>query len=475
MPGLYSGPATAGLPTGCRWNAAPVLDWAMLREPPNTHTRIYTADLHLHSRYAYATSKRLSLENLAAWAKIKGIDLLSCADFTHPTWMEELRRCLVEDGTGLFGFDGVKFVLGTEVSCVYRQGGRSRRVHLLVFAPDLATVEALNKKLAAHGNLKSDGRPVLGLSARDLVELVLGSNPDCIVIPAHIWTPWYGILGSKSGFDSLEECFLDMAPHIRAVETGLSSDPAMNWMIPQLAMRTIVSFSDAHSLPKLGREVTVFHGEMSYQGLARALASQGVAYTVEFYPEEGKYHYSGHRKCGVQLAAGETLGSNGRCPVCGRPMTLGVLHRVATLSNEVTSDQGISTESISKDGTPSPGVANKIESNGGLVSSPLGRPPFMRLVPLVEIISQTLKVGTASKRVQTEYRRVVGEIGSEFKALIQASYGDLTRVGGESLAQAVIRARAGEVYLEPGYDGVFGSVRVVPADQAMACNDGRGC
>jgi DNA helicase-2/ATP-dependent DNA helicase PcrA len=329
--------------------------------------------------------------------------------------------------------------------------------------------------LAHHGNLASDGRPVLGLPARDLVELALESNPDCIVIPAHIWTPWYGILGSKSGFDSLEECFLDMAPHIHAVETGLSSDPAMNWMVPELAQRTIVSFSDAHSLPKLGREVTVFHGEMSYQGLARALASQGVAYTVEFYPEEGKYHFSGHRKCGVRLGAKETLGSNGRCPVCGRPMTLGVSHRVAILSDESTSE-----ESTSEEGGPSQGNTNEVESRGDLVSSPLGRPPFMRLVPLLEIISQTMKVGVNSKRVQGEYRRVVQEMGSEFRVLIQASHNDLTRLGGEPLAQAVIRARTGKVRLEPGYDGVFGSVsvspaRVSPSGEEAGWNDGQGC
>jgi len=433
-----------------------VLDWAMLHEPAQT-PQTYTADLHLHSRYAYATSKQLSLENLAAWAKIKGIDLLSCADFTHPLWLEELRRGLVEDGTGLFGFDGVKFVLGTEVSCVYRQGGRrqgGRRVHLLVFAPDLATVEVLNAKLANHGNLASDGRPVLGLSARDLVELALEANPQCMVIPAHIWTPWYGVLGSKSGFDSLEECFLDMAPHIHAVETGLSSDPAMNWTIPGLAQRTIVSFSDAHSLAKMGREVTVFQGDMSYAGLAQALAGQGVAYTVEFYPEEGKYHFSGHRKCGVRQGVRETLSPEnpgGRCPVCGRPMTLGVLHRVATLS----------------EGDASEGDAIEVTSSGGLASSlirsPRGRPPFMRLVPLAEIISQTMGAGTASKRVQNEYRRLVGELGSELRALSQAASSELAQAGGEQLARAILRARAGEVAVEPGYDGVYGSVRVVPS------------
>lgn len=405
----------------------------------------FTADLHLHSRYAHATSKQLSLESLASWAKIKGIDLLACADFTHPIWLDELRRGLVEDGTGLFEFNGVKFVLGTEVSCVYRQGDRSRRIHLLLFAPDLPTVEVLNEKLARHGNLASDGRPVLGLSARDLVELALESDSRCMVVPAHIWTPWYGILGSKSGFDSLEECFLDMAPHIHAIETGLSSDPAMNWLIPELAGKTIVSFSDAHSLAKMGREVTVFQGELSYEGLIQALASQGVAYTVEFYPQEGKYHFSGHRKCGIRRGTSETLNSNGRCPVCGRPMTLGVLHRVATLSE---------------------GDTRELASAGGLVSSviesPRVGPPFMRLVPLAEIISQTMNVGTASKRVQTEYRRLVGELGSELRTLSQAPYDELAQVCGERLARAVLRARSGEVEVEPGYDGVYGSVRVFP-------------
>ena len=421
-----------------------MLDWAMVHQD----TRTYTADLHLHSRYAYATSEQLSLENLAAWAKIKGIDLLSSADFTHPAWLQELRQGLVEAGTGLFEHNGVKFVLGAEVSCVYRQAGRGRRVHMLVFAPDMATVELLNAKLDRHGNLASDGRPVLGLSARDFVELALESNPQCLVIPAHIWTPWYGILGSKSGFDSLEECFLDLTPHIHAVETGLSSDPAMNWMIPELAGRTIVSFSDAHSLAKLGREVTVFQGELSYRGLASALASQGVGYTVEFYPEEGKYHFSGHRKCGVRQGTQETLGSDGRCPVCGRPMTLGVLHRMAAMSQRDTPE------------APPADIREDL-TGGGMVSSPLGRPPFVRLLPLQEIISQTVKSGVASKRVQKEYHRLVAELGSELDILIRSSSCDLARAGGEQLARAVLRARAGEVQVEPGYDGVYGSVDVL--------------
>ena len=240
----------------------------------------FVADLHLHSRYAYACSKNLSLENLASWAKLKGIDLLATGDFTHPLWRQELRQKLELASGGLFVFQGVRFVLGTEVSCVYSQGGRSRRVHVLLLAPDFATVDRLCLALGEEGSkLEGDGRPTLRLSARDFTDMALEINPECIVIPAHVWTPWYGMFGSKSGFDSLEECFLDMAPWIHAVETGLSSDPAMNWGVPGLEDRAIVSFSDAHSLPKMGREATVFEGELSYAGLTQALATNGVAYT----------------------------------------------------------------------------------------------------------------------------------------------------------------------------------------------------
>ncbi len=252
----------------------------------------YAADLHLHSPYAYACSKNLILDNLAAWAKLKGIDLLACGDFTHPAWLGELRRKLKPGDSGLFRFNGVHFVLGTEVCCNYRQGGRSRRVHLLLFAPDFDTVDRLNLALAAgknsleKNNLESNGRPILSLSARDFTALALEINPECMVIPAHVWTPWFGVFGSKSGFDSLEECFRDLTPQIHALETGLSSDPAMFWPIRELDRKTIVSFSDANSPQKLGRELTVFEGELSYYGLAEAVAHQRMAYTAEFYPQK---------------------------------------------------------------------------------------------------------------------------------------------------------------------------------------------
>ena len=402
---------------------------------------VYVADLHLHSSFAFATSKDLTLENLAAWAKVKGIDLLASADFTHPVWLQELRAKLTADRPGLYRFGGVQFVLGTEVSCVYQQGGRSRRVHVLVLAPDFDTVDRINGALADYGNLQSDGRPTLRLSARDLTALVLDTNPSCIVIPAHVWTPWYGLFGSKSGFDYLEECFLELAPQIHAVETGLSSDPAMNWAIPELEDKTIVSFSDAHSAPKLGREMTAFQGDLSYPGLADALANQSVAYSVEFYPEEGKYHWSGHRKCDVRQSPQNTAAQGTRCPACHRPLTLGVLHRIS--------------------GYCGGGWTGRRDPDG-FVRSKRGRPPFIRLVPLAEIIAETWGRGQATRGVQREYQRITGELSSEIQALIWTKADDLIRVAGEKLAEAVLRARTGEIQVDPGYDGVYGKIRIWP-------------
>ena len=278
----------------------------------------YVADLHIHSYFARATSRKLTFENLASWAKIKGIDLLATADFTHPVWFDETRRKLRETGDGLFELDGVRFVLGTEVNCSAPQGERHRRIHLLVFAPTLEAVEGINAALAAYGVLHSDGRPTIRMAPRDLLSLLLEIDNRCLVIPAHAWTPWFGLYGSKSGFDSIEECFGDTAGYVYAVETGLSSDPAMNWRVPELDGRSIVSFSDAHSLPKLGRELTVFHGELSYDGLVDSLKRQDIAYTVEFFPEEGKYHYSGHRKCGVRYSPSDVAANGTICLACGR-------------------------------------------------------------------------------------------------------------------------------------------------------------
>lgn len=425
----------------------------------------YTADLHLHSRYAYATSKYLSLDSLSAWAKLKGIDLLASADFTHPAWLQELRRGLTPAGggsggpsggsEGIYTYNGVHFVLGTEVSCVYRQGGRSRRLHLLLFAPDLEAVDRVNRRLAGYGRLDADGRPTLALSARDLVSLVLEADHRCLVIPAHLWTPWFGALGSKSGFDSLEDCFGDMCPEIQAVETGLSSDPSMNRQVPEIQGKTIVSFSDAHSPAKLGREATVFRGEMSYPGLAQALAEGGVAYTLEFYPEEGKYHNSGHRRCGVSLggqgSAEVANDSTGLCPRCGRPLTIGVKGRISA-----SAQQGYGGRTRVE--TPAGSDPTEIES----------KPPFMKLLPLQEIMAQSMGLGVGSKRLQAEYHRIVFEIGGELRALTKAGEDELTAAAGEGLAGLVMRARRGQVVVEPGYDGVYGKVRVMVKGESQA-------
>ena len=405
----------------------------------------YTADLHLHSPFAYACSKNLTLENLAAWAKVKGIELLASADFTHPGWRQELGRKLTPVAPGLYTFNGVHFVLGTEVSCVYPQGGKGRRVHLLLLAPDFDTVDRISLALADGKNkLALDGRPTLKMSARDFTALALEADSECVVIPAHVWTPWYGLFGSKSGFDNLEECFQDMTPHIHALETGLSSDPAMMWPIDELAHHTIVSFSDAHSAPKLGRELTVFQGELSYRGLAQNLAGQGVDFTVEFYPQEGKYHYSGHRKCGVRQAPDDTQREGYLCRVCQRPLTLGVLHRVRSLAR----------------GEPAGEEENVLNGADGFVRHNGDRPPFIRLLPLVEIIADTLGQGPSTRRVEAEYQRLTREMGTELQVLTAISADDLARVAGERLAQAIIKARMGDVRIDPGYDGVYGKISV---------------
>ena len=382
----------------------------------------------------------MTLENLSAWAKVKGIQLLASADFTHPTWRDELRRKLTPNVPGLYSYNDVHFVLGTEVSCVFHHGGKGRRLHMLLFAPDFDTVDRLSLALTRlKNNLESDGRPTLGISARDLTALVLDTNPDCIVIPAHVWTPWYGLFGSKTGFDHIEECFQDMSPHIHAVETGLSSDPAMIWPVPGLADKTIVSFSDAHSPAKLGRELTVFGGELSYQGLAESLANQEIAYTVEFYPEEGKYHYNGHRKCGVRQGPNDTKQQGSRCPVCGRPVTLGVLDRVQSMSE---------------------GEWQEVRGPDGFVRHGKDRPPFIRLLPLVEIIAATMGQGPSTKRVEAEYRRLTQEFGSELQVLMSVEGDDLIAVAGERLACTVQKARVGEVGIDPGFDGEYGKIHL---------------
>ena len=405
----------------------------------------YTADLHIHSSYAYATSPSLNFENLAHWAKLKGIDLLASADFTQPEWFAESEAKLTEANDGLYEYGGVKFILGTEVNCTARVGGRARRVHILLFAPSLSSVSEINDALRQRGaKLDGDGRPTLSMSPRDLLELLLDIDPRCIMIPAHAWTPWFGIFGSKSGFDSLEECFGDLTPHIHAIETGLSSDPAMCWRVPELDDVSIVSFSDAHSLPKLARELTVFNGSPSYDGLAQALRTQDIGYTIEFFPEEGKYHHSGHRKCGVSLAPDEVNEYGSACPVCKRPMTLGVVQRVEELARR--------GHSVHRD-------------EDGLVRSPDGRPPYRSLVSLQQILSEAMSVGVNTKRVQGAYSSLVEQFGSELNVLLDVPSGEVAAVlprYGKAAAEGLERVRTGDIHVVPGFDGQFGVVRVWP-------------
>lgn len=406
----------------------------------------YAADLHLHSPFARATSRQLTLDNMAQWARVKGIDLLASADFTHPDWFADTKRTLRPVGNGLYEHNGARFVIGTEVNCSGAQGGRHRRVHMLMFAPNIPTAERINKALDVKGNLAADGRPTLHLTPRDLLELLLDIDERIMLIPAHAWTPHFGIYGSKSGFDSLAECFGDMTPHIYAIETGLSSDPAMNWRIPELDGVSIVSFSDAHSLPKMGRELTIIDGELSYEGLRQSLRHQCIAYTVEFFPEEGKYHNSGHRKCGVNMSPRQAAAVNGVCPVCGRRLTPGVLQRVEELAQR---------------------QAN-VDRNG--IASARGkgvRPPFKSLVGLQQIVAESAGRGVNTKGVQTQYRRLVSQLGSELYILTDAAVEDIATVGGERIAEGVQRVRNGDIVIEPGYDGVFGKVSVWHTDAAV--------
>lgn len=404
----------------------------------------YVADLHIHSSYARGTSPQLTLENLAAWARRKGIHLLGTGDFTHPAWLAELRAKLQDAEGSLFTFGGERFMLGTEVSCVYAQGGRTRRIHLLLYAPSFAAVERINTALARWGELQADARPTLTCSARDLAALAHEADPRCIVIPAHAWTPWYSVYGSIGGFDSIEECFGDLTDSILAVETGLSSDPGMNWRMPELDGKAIVSFSDAHSLPRLGREVTVFEGELSYDGFRRALEHHAIVSTVEFYPEEGKYHYDGHRKCGVVQTPTETRASptGKRCRVCKRPLTIGVMHRVEALASRPD---------------------RAVQGSDGLVRDPSGRrPPYRRLVPLQEIVAEALGRGVNTRAVEQATLKLIGQLGPELALLQDAQLESVASLVGERVADGVARVRRGELAIQPGYDGVYGRVRIWP-------------
>jgi DNA helicase II / ATP-dependent DNA helicase PcrA len=416
----------------------------------------FYADLHVHSKYSRACSKDCDLEHMAWWAAFKGVAVVGTGDFTHPGWTEELRARLVPAEPGLFRLRGdlerevlrrlpapcrtpIRFLLSTEISTISKRGDRTRKVHHLLFAPDLDAVAEITRRLARVGNLAADGRPILGLDPRDLLEITLAAGPGCSLVPAHVWTPWFSALGSKSGFDSIEECYGDLAGHVFAAETGLSSDPAMNWRVSRLDRYRLVSNSDAHSPPMLGREATLFDCGLDYFGILDALRTgEGLDGTVEFFPEEGKYHLDGHRACGVRLEPDRTRELSGRCPTCGKPLTVGVLHRVEELADRPEGRR------------------------------PEGARDYRCLISLPQVLGELLDVGPRSRAVGGEVGALVGRLGPEFGILTEVPLDDVARVGPPLLPEALDRLRRGTVTREAGYDGVYGTIRLFTAAELAA-------
>ncbi len=415
----------------------------------------FTADLHIHSKYSRATAKNLDLENLYHAAQIKGLSLVGTGDFTHPSWMEELETKLEETEPGLFSLKKkiaetidplvpescrgeVRFILQAEISNIYKKDDRVRKNHNLIYMPDLDTAKRFNARLDAIGNIKSDGRPILGLDARNLLEIMLETSDQGFLVPAHIWTPWFSMFGSKSGFDTIEECFDDLSPHIFACETGLSSDPPMNWRIKNLDNVRLISNSDAHSPGFLGRNASVFNTDMDYRSIRRALETHDLsAYqgTLDMYPDQGKYHYDGHRKCNVRLNPDDTAKFDGICPECGKPLTLGVLYRVRELADRPE----------------------------GFV--PENRHPYSYLVPLADILSEIFEVGPKTKKVAGYYNKAIDALGPELKILTQKSFEKIDAACVPLLAEAIEKMRAGDLHIDPGYDGEFGKVKIFTREE----------
>ncbi|MCL4338073.1 endonuclease Q family protein [Patescibacteria group bacterium] len=449
----------------------------------------YITDLQIHSKYSRAVSKDMVIPKIWDWAKRKGIAVMATGDWTHPLWMREIKQNLEEMGNGLLklksNIEGVSwegdtssgpfFLLATEVSSIYSQGGKVRRIHTLIWSPTIAIAEKINKELLGRGaNLISDGRPVIGLTSIQVAELVFSVDKNCLVIPAHAWTPWFSLYGSESGFDTIDECFGNYSRYIYAIETGLSSDPAMNWRIKELDKRSLVSFSDAHSGPKLGRESTVFDlTDLSYKAIREAIIqnqesgvlnngengnsqstvhnqqSNHISYTLEFHPEEGKYHFSGHRNCQVKQDPRQTREKGTICPVCGRKLTIGVMHRVEQLAGRSEEELRLIKKKLP--GIDLSGVYSELFPN---------RPPYIMLVPLQEILAEAIGGLPTSQNIQNEYRKLTDHFGGEFNILLHVKTDDITRMSGSKVAEALQKVRTGDIYVDPGYDGVFGVVKI---------------
>ncbi len=403
---------------------------------------MYIGDLHIHSRYSRATSRDCTPEHLDLWARKKGIHIVGTGDFTHPAWREELKEKLEPAEDGLYVLkkeyriggaeeSGItpRFVVTGEISSIYKKGDRVRKVHSLLLLPSLEAAESLARRLELIGNIHSDGRPILGIPCRDLLEIMLETAPEAVYVPAHIWTPHFSLFGAFSGFDAIEECFEDLTPHIHALETGLSSDPPMNWRVAALDRFHLISNSDAHSPAKLGREANLFDMELSFQGLAGAIQEgKGLAGTIEFFPEEGKYHFDGHRKCGLCISPQETARYGNKCPVCGKKITIGVLNRVEQLADR----------------------------EEGFVL-PAGR-PFESLVPLPEVIGASMGISAMGKKALETYERMIGALGPEFAILREVPVEDIQKAAGPLVAEEIKRLREGRVERTPGFDGEYGKI-----------------
>jgi PHP family Zn ribbon phosphoesterase len=464
------------------------------------------ADLQLHSKYSRAVSKDMVLPQICAWTRRKGMGLVATGDWTHPLWMREIKQDLEEIGNGLLRLKSSSenretsnekhsaletrssnpdplLMLATEVSCIYSQNGKGRRVHTLIWVPSVESAEKINKEMTRQGcNLMSDGRPIIGLTSMQVAELVFTIEPKALIIPAHCWTPWFSLYGSMSGFDSLEEAFGPYAKQIYAVETGLSSNPAMNWRITELDNRAVVSFSDAHSGPKLGREATVFDiPELTYDCIRSAIMrpfllknklrsmnndkeknnaddssfmihNSKIAYTIEFYPEEGKYHWSGHRACAIRWSPADTQEKGTMCPVCGKTLTQGVEQRVGELAGRTEEELRITNFEL------------RLESGKTIRATRSEahpkRPPYVSLVPLQEIIAECIGSPVTSPKVQTPYRQLTDTLGGEFKVLLESTHEEIAAIAGERVAVGIEKVRRGDIVIDPGYDGVFGVVKL---------------
>jgi len=397
----------------------------------------FIADFHIHSKYSRATSRDMDVKHLAEWAKLKGVTLMGTGDFTHHLWLEELKHTLEDCGNGLYKHAGIYFMLTAEVSSIYSKNGRTYRIHNLIFSPSFKSVDKINERLGRIGNLASDGRPILGLDAAELARIVFDIDENCMIVPGHIWTPWFSVFGSMSGFDKIEDCFEAQTEKIFALETGLSSDPTMNWRLSALDRFTLISNSDSHSPSRIGREANVFNCELDYKTIRDVLKTKDkkrFLYTIEFFPEEGKYHFDGHRLCGIRWSPQETKAHNGKCPKCGKNVTVGVVNRVEKLADR---------------------------KEGFIPDNAI---PFKNLVSLDQIIAEAKGVAKTSVGVERDYRSYLSNFGTEFDILMRASREDLIKKLPAKVVEGVMRARSGKISIKPGYDGEYGIISIFDKD-----------